>query len=324
MNTEQEFLFSPEASRLNLFPIQHQDIWEMYQLSKASFWVPEEVDLSTDYTDFSGLEQQEQHFLLLVLAFFANSDFIVNENLESSFVSQVQIPELKMLYNYQSMMEDIHSTSYHQTIEALVKDEQQKQQLLHSTLQIDCIKAKAEWARKWIKHGSWVQRLIAFSIVEGLFFSASFCAIFWVKKRGIMKGTCGFNSFISRDEGMHRDVAIMVYNNYIKKSLPTQTVHQMIRDAVEVESNFVNECLPYDLIGMNKKLMNQYVQFVADKLSADLTGESIFNVENPFSWMNLISVEGKTNFFEKRVTEYSRAAVTTSKEENQICFDAEF
>jgi ribonucleoside-diphosphate reductase beta chain len=311
-------------ARLNLFPIQYPDIWDMYQKAKAAYWVPEEVDLSQDVGDWESLDSDEKHFLLMVFAFFAGSDLLVNENLDCEFTELVKVPELKMIYHFQEMMEDIHTAQYQTIIEALVKDSEMKSNLLQSTLRIPSIQAKADWARKYITDGSFVQRLLAFSIVEGIFFSASFCSIFWVKKRGILRGVCQSNEFIARDEGMHRDLAVLLYRNYIVNKLPEETVIQMIKDAVNVEREFIKACLPYQLTGMNKELMSQYVEYVADRLCADLVERTIYNVENPFMWMNLISMEGKTNFFEKKVSNYSRASVLTAKEENTIAFDADF
>lgn len=310
-------------SRLNLYPIEYPDIWDMYQKAKASYWVPEEVDLSSDPTDWSKLGADEQHFILMVLAFFAGSDLIVNENLDEDFASAVAIPELRMFYHFQEAMEDIHTAQYQLLIEALVTDQEVKRNLLQSTLQIPSIRAKADWARKWIK-GSWVQRLIAFSIVEGIFFSGSFCSIFWIKKKGLLKGLCQSNEFIARDEGMHRDLAILVFRNHIVHKLDNETIHAMIQDAVNVERSFIQSCLPYRLEGMNKELMCQYVEFVADNLSVELTGTGLYNATNPFPWMSLISVEGKTNFFEKKVSSYSRQAALVNKEDNKISFDADF
>jgi len=311
-------------ARLNLFPIKYPDIWDMYQKSKAAFWVPEEVDLSQDVNDWDQLDSDEQHFLLMVFAFFAGSDLLVNENLDSDFTEQVKVPELKIAYHFQEMMEDIHTAQYQTIIEALVKDGSLKENLLQSTLRIPSIQAKADWARQYIANGDFVQRLVAFSIVEGIFFSASFCAIFWVKKRNILRGVCQSNEFIARDEGMHRDLAVLVYRNYIVNKLPSERIKEMIRAAVVVERDFIQACLPYNLMGMNKQLMSQYVEYVADMLCYDLIEETIYNVENPFMWMNLISMEGKTNFFEKKVSSYSRQAVLVTKEENTITFDADF
>ena len=311
-------------ARLNLFPIQYPDIWEYYQKQKAAYWVPEEVDLSQDVNDWEQLDREEQHFLLMVFAFFAGSDLIVNENLDTEFTECVRVPELKMAYHFQEMMEDIHTQQYQTILEALVKEATLKSNLLQSTLEIPTIKAKADWARKYITNGSWVQRLLAFAIVEGIFFSASFCSIFWVKKRNLLKGVCQSNEFIARDEGMHRDLAVLLYRNYVEHKLSEETVCTMIQDAVEVERAFIEACLPYHLTGMNKMLMNQYVQFVADALAIELIGKAIYHVENPFMWMNLISMEGKTNFFEKKVSSYSRQAALVDKSENVISFDADF
>ena len=311
-------------SRLNLFPIQYPDIWEMYKQSQAMYWLPEEVDLSSDLTDFEGLHANEQHFILMVLGFFANSDWIVNENLDTDFTSQIAIPELKMIYHFQEMMEDIHTNQYQLLIEVLVKDPIVKQELLQSTFTIPSIRSKADWCKKWISTGTFVQRLIAFSIVEGIFFSASFCSIFWIKKRGLMKGLSMSNQFIARDEGLHRDLAVLVYTRYIQNKLSSLIIKDMIRDAVSVEHQFVDACLPYQLTGMNKTLMKQYVEFVADHLCQELIGETCFNASNPFSWMSLISVETKTNFFEHKVSSYQRAAATSNKEENTINFDTDF
>ena len=310
--------------RVNLYPIQYPDVWQMYQQAKASFWVPEEVDLSSDGSDFETLDPHEQHFLMMVLAFFAGSDLIVNENLDEDFTSAVKVPELKMFYHFQEMMEDIHTAQYQLLIEALVKHEETKHTLIHSTLKVPAIQAKADWARQYIKNGDFVQRLVAFSIVEGIFFSASFCSIYWIKKKGLLKGVCQSNEFIARDEGMHRDLACLVYQKHIVNKLPPGMVKQMIQDAVQVEKRFVDECLPYNLTGMNKMLMKQYVEFVADSLCYSLIGEVIYQTTNPFSWMTLISVEGKSNFFEKKVSSYSRQAALVDKQENVVKFDADF
>lgn len=311
-------------SRIALYPIQYSDIWEFYQKAKASYWVPEEVDLSTDPADWDKLEQNEQHFLAMVLAFFANSDLIVNENLDSDFASLVVLPEAKMFYHFQEMMEDIHTAQYQLLIEAFVRDATVKQTLYTSVSGIPSIKAKADWAKRWIATGSWVQRLLAFSIVEGIFFSASFCSIFWIKKRGLCKGLCQSNEFIARDEGLHRDFAILIYSRYVDEKLPAIQVETMIREAVTVEKMFVETCLPYDLLGMNKRLMAEYVEFVADSLSLGLISKTIYGTPNPFTWMNLISMEGKTNFFEKKVSAYGRQATLVNQAENTVMFDADF
>ena len=310
--------------RTRLYPIQYPDIWDMYKKQFAAFWSVEEVSLVDDLDHWKKLDDDEKHFILMILGFFANSDFIVNENLDENFVEQIKVPELKMLYHYQEMMEDIHSQMYQVLIDTLVSEEETKDKLFNSVKDIECIKKKAEWARKWIKEGSFVQRLVAFSIVEGIFFSASFCSIFWLKKQGLMPGLCQSNELISRDEGMHRDTAVMVYRNHIVNKLETDVIINMIKDAVEVEKEFVRDSLPYNLKGMNKKLMCDYVEYVADHLSNELIVQRVYKRENPFPWMSLISLENKGNFFERKVTNYAKQTVLSKKEENEISFDAEF
>ncbi len=310
--------------RTRLYPIQYPEIWDMYKKQFAAFWSVEEVSLADDINDWAKLDDDEKHFILMILGFFANSDFIVNENLDENFVEQIKIPELKITYHYQEMMEDVHSQMYQVLIDTLVKKEDAKDRLFNSVKDIECIKKKAVWARKWIKNGSFVQRLVAFSIVEGIFFSASFCSIFWLKKRGLMPGLCQSNELISRDEGMHRDTAVLVYRNHIVNKLEKGMVIDMIKDAVEVEKEFVRDSLPYNLKGMNKNLMCQYVEYVADHLSNELIGERVYKVENPFVWMSLISLENKGNFFERKVTNYAKQTVLSKKEENEISFDADF
>lgn len=320
----QEWILSDDAERLDLFPIRHEDVWSFYKQSLASFWVSDEVSLTDDLADWEKLEEDEKHFVLMVLGFFACSDFIVNENLEENFKSQVKMPELKMFYNFQSSMEDIHSVMYQTLLDVLVKSPDLKHKLLHSTQEIPSIKAKADWAHKWIQDGDWVQRLIAFSIVEGIFFSGSFCSIFWLKKRGLMRGLCISNEFISRDEGMHRDLACLIYSKYVVNKLDDEQVVQMIREAVEVEQNFIRECLPYRLKGMNQDLMCQYIEYVADHLSLQLIERRVYNVENPFSWMVLISTSNKANFFENRPSSYAKTSLITSRDQLEVRFDAEF
>jgi ribonucleoside-diphosphate reductase beta chain len=310
--------------RTRLYPIKYTDIWESYKRQFAAFWSVEEVSLADDLNSWKTLEEDEKHFILMVLGFFANSDFIVNDNLDENFIEQIKIPELKITYHYQEMMEDVHSQMYQILIDTLVSKEETKDRLFNSVKDIECIKKKAEWARKWIKEGTFVQRLVAFSIVEGIFFSASFCSIFWLKKRGLMPGLCQSNELISRDEGMHRDLAILLYRNYIVNKLEEEKLIHMIKEAVEVEKEFVRDSLPYNLKGMNKKLMCDYVEYVADHLSNCLIGKRVYNTENPFPWMSLISLENKGNFFERKVTNYAKQTVLSKKEENEISFDAEF
>ena len=310
--------------RMNLYPIKYEDIWAMYKQAVAAFWVPEEISLTADVSDFEKLDEQERHFILMILGFFACSDFIVNDNLDINFCEQVKVPELKMLYHYNEMMEDIHSQVYQILIDTLVKNKELKSKLFCATKEINSIIQKANWAREWIKKGNFVERLIAFACVEGIMFSSSFCSIFWLKKQGLMPGLCQSNELISRDEGLHRDIACLLYTNYIQQKLPTHDVKEIIKSSVEIEKVFVNDSLPYNLKGMNKGLMCQYVEYVADHLCWNLIGERIYGVENPFPWMNLISIEGKTNFFERRVTSYSKTSVTSKTEEREIRFDDDF
>ncbi len=315
-------LLNPLEYRMSLYPIKYEDIWDFYLKAVAAFWVPNEISLMDDITHWEKLDQNEQHFILTILAFFACSDFIVNENLDKDFTEKIQVPELKMFYHFQEMIEDIHTQTYQILIKTLVKDQAIQDKLFHSVRDSPTIRAKTEWARKWIEKGSFVQRLAAFACVEGIFFSASFCSIFWLKKRGLMPGLCQSNELISRDEGMHRDMACLCYKKYITNKLSQDDLKTMIKDAVDIETEFIKESLPYKLQGMNAELMTQYVKFVADHLYMSLVGERIYYVENPFPWMVLLSLENKSNFFEKRVSEYSKQSVVTNNSE--IVFDADF
>jgi len=319
-------IFDPKNKRLALFPIKFTDIWNMYLKEKAAYWVEEEIDLASDMLDWGKLNDGERYFIKYVLAFFAGSDFIVNENLDGEdFLEKITIPELKMFYKYQVMMEDIHSQAYAKLLEAFVKDEREKNKLLNAIDTIDVIKKKADWARKWIKEGTTVERIVAFAIVEGIFFSGSFCAIFWLKSRGIMPGLAYSNELISRDEGIHRDMACIVYQKYIHNKIPVLTVNKMIKEAVDIEKEFICESLPVKLIGMNNKLMSQYIEYVSDHLAINLINEKIYNANNPFPWMNLISIPSKTNFFEKRVSEYAKQMTLSNGDSDDIIvFDEEF
>jgi len=310
--------------RMKLYPIKYEDIWEMYKQAVAAFWVPEEVSLTEDITDWTKLDEEEKHFILMVLAFFACSDFIVNENLDEEYTEHVGIPELKMFLHYQEMMEDIHTQMYQILIDTLVHDGQLKDKLFNATTKIESIKKKAEWARHYIKNGNFVHRLIAFTCVEGIFFSGSFCSLFWLKKRGLMKGLCHSNELIARDEGMHRDMACMVYNKYIVNKIDPEKVKEMVMGAVDIEKEFIKESLPYKLKGMNKELMSQYIEYVADHMLMIMINDKLYNVSNPFPWMDLISLESKTNFFERRVSSYAKQSVITKNEEQKITFDADF
>lgn len=324
IKTMNEPILDVNNNRIRLFPIKYQDIWDMYNTQKAAFWVAEEVSLTDDLRDWETLDEDERHYISLVLSFFAGSDFIVNENLDTGFVESVQVPEYKILLHFQEMMEDIHSTMYQILINTYIQDEAKREELFNGIKNYESIKKKADWARRWIAEGSFVQRLVAFACVEGILFSSSFASIFWLKKRGLMPGLAHSNELISRDEGLHRDTAVLVYRNHIQNKLDTFKVREMIQDAVNVEMEFIDECLPYKLKGMNRELMVQYVKFVADHLCDALIDEKIYDVENPFSWMNLISLEGKKNFFEKRVSQYAKQTVMTDKSENEIKFDTDF
>ena len=320
-----EPILQDNPNRFVLFPIEHDDIWAFYKKSEASFWTAEEIDLHQDLSDWANkLNDNERHFIKHVLAFFAASDGIVNENLAENMVNEVQYTEAKFFYGFQIMMENIHSETYSLLIDTYIKDTKEKDYLLHAIEHMDCVKKKAEWAFKWIEKGTFVERLIAFSVVEGIFFSGSFCSIFWLKKRGLMPGLSFSNELISRDEGMHCDFACLLYNQHIERKLPKESVRSILRDAVEIEKEFVSDAIPVNLIGMNAELMCQYIEFVADRLSVALGNEGIYNVENPFPWMELISLQGKTNFFEKRVGEYQKAGVMADKSKQIFSLDEEF
>ena len=302
-----EPLLNPENTRTRLFPIQYPDLWKARQDHKASFWTAEELDLTSDLNDWEKLTKDERHFISTVLAFFGVSDFIVNENLEKDFVSRITITEAQMFYQLQTFMESEHTLTYGLLLETYIKNQSERYQLLDSIRTIPTIGKKIEWCRKWMEQGSFIQRLVAFSMVEGIFFSGSFCSIFWLKKRGLMPGLTLSNQLISRDEGMHRDFACLLYRKYIVNKLPLEEVILMLKEAVEIEKDFVCACLPVSLIGMNKDMMRLYIEYVADHLLLNLTGNLHFHTENPFDWMVYISLENKTNFFEHRPTEYSKS-----------------
>lgn len=322
-----EPILQEDPLRFVLFPIQHHDIWKMYKQHEASFWTAEEIDLSQDQRDWENLNDGERHFISHVLAFFAASDGIVNENLAVGFLSQVQYAEAKCFYGFQIMMENIHSETYSLLIDTYIKNPTEKDKMLRAIDTIPCVTRKAEWAMRWIENGSFVERLLAFAAVEGIFFSGSFCSIFWLKKRGLMPGLSFSNELISRDEGLHRDFACLLYTEHIKNKLPEEDVYALIKDAVSIEQEFVTDALPVSLIGMNADLMNQYIEFVADHLLVSLGLKKVYNSTNPFDFMDMISLQGKTNFFEKRVGEYQKAGVmgsTKEKEDQKITFDADF
>ncbi len=296
--------------RFVLFPIKHNDIWEMYKKAEASFWTAEELDLTTDLHDWANrLNDDERYFIKNVLAFFAASDGIVNENLAVNFLKEVQYPEARCMYGFQVMIENIHSEAYSLLIDTYIKDVVEKDRLLRAIDTIECVQKKAEWALRWIDKGSFAERLVAFAAVEGIFFSGSFCSIFWLKKRGLMPGLSFANELISRDEGLHCDFACLLYTQHLQDQLSKDTVTKIILDAVSIEKEFVSDSLPVGLIGMNSKLMCDYIEFVADRLLIALGCSKVFNATNPFDFMEMISLQGKTNFFEKRVGEYQKAGV---------------
>lgn len=320
-----EPILEENKSRFVLFPIQHDDIWSFYKKAEASFWTAEEIDLSPDQIDWeTKLNDDERHFIKHVLAFFAASDGIVNENLAENFLSEVQYTEAKFFYGNQVAMENIHSETYSLLIDTYIKDSAEKSHLFNAIETLDCVKRKADWALRWIDKGSFAERLVAFAAVEGIFFSGSFCSIFWLKKRGLMPGLSFSNELISRDEGLHCDFACLLYNHHLVNKLSKDQVREIIMDAVEIEKEFVTDAIPVKLIGMNSDLMQQYIEFVADRLLLELGNERVYNTSNPFDFMEMISIQGKTNFFEKRVGEYQKAGVLAGKENQTFSLDEEF
>lgn len=320
-----EPFLTENPNRFVLFPIQEPEVWAMYKKAEASFWTAEELDLVHDMKDWENLTDNERHFITHVLAFFAASDGIVNENLAMNFSSEVQVPEARCFYGFQIAIENIHSEVYSLLIDTYIKDAVQKDHLLRAIETIDCVKKKANWALKWCNSqaAAYAERILAFAAVEGIFFSGSFCSIFWLKKRGLMPGLSFSNELISRDEGLHCDFACLMYSKLVNK-LPETRVHEIIGDAVAIEKEFVKDSLPVELIGMNSALMCQYIEFCADRLLQALGVSKIYGASNPFDWMDMISLQGKTNFFEKRVGEYSKAGVGVSAEEQVFTLDADF
>jgi ribonucleoside-diphosphate reductase beta chain len=313
--TEKILMENPH--RFVLFPIEHNDLWKMYKQQQACIWTAEEIDLGQDVTDWENkLNSDEQHFIKHVLAFFAASDGIVNENIAENFVNEVQYTEAKMFYGFQIMMENIHSETYSLLIDSYIKDKEEQLHLFHAIDTIPAIQKKAEWAVKWISSESFVERLIAFAAVEGIFFSGSFCSIFWLKKRGLMPGLTFSNELISRDEGMHCDFACHLYNNHIENKLSEKKIREIICGALEIEKEFILEALPVRLIGMNSELMAQYLEFVTDRLLTALGCSKVYNSTNPFDFMENIAIQGKTNFFEKRVAEYQKMGVNNNGSED--------
>ncbi|RTY93959.1 ribonucleotide-diphosphate reductase subunit beta [Flavobacterium sp. GT3R68] len=321
-----EPILQENKNRFVIFPIKHHDIWEWYKKMEASFWTAEEIDLSQDLNDWNNkLNNEEKYFIKHILAFFAASDGIVNENLAENFVNEVQYAEAKFFYGFQIMMENIHSETYSLLIDTYVKDEQEKDQLFNALEVFPAIKKKADWALKWIESDSFAERLIAFAAVEGIFFSGAFCSIYWLKKRGLMPGLTFSNELISRDEGVHCDFAVHLHNHHLVNKVPKERIRAIIVDALIIEREFITESLPVSLIGMNAVLMTQYLEFVADRLLVELGCDREYNTANPFDFMDMISLQGKTNFFEKKVAEYQKSGVmNTDSDAQKISFDADF
>jgi len=325
-----EPILQENKNRFVIFPIKHHDIWDWYKKMEASFWTAEEIDLHQDLNDWNNkLSEDEKYFIKHILAFFAASDGIVNENLAENFVNEVQYAEAKFFYGFQIMMENIHSETYSLLIDTYVKDETEKDQLFRALDVFPAIKKKADWALKWIDSDSFAERLIAFAAVEGIFFSGAFCSIFWLKKRGLMPGLTFSNELISRDEGVHCDFAVHLHNHHLINKVSKERIKEILVDALDIEREFITESLPASLIGMNATLMAQYLEFVTDRLLVELGCERVYNSSNPFDFMDMISLQGKTNFFEKRVSEYQKAGVMNSgsqgdSDSQKISFDADF
>ncbi len=322
----EEPMLNEEKNRYVIFPIQHDPFWKMYKKAEANFWTAEELDLTKDMSDWNKLSENEQYYIKHILAFFAASDGIVNENLVERFCQEVQILEAKFFYGFQIAMENIHSETYSLLIDTYIKDTSEKHKLFNAIETIPSIKKKADWALKWIndKESPFSHRVIGFAAVEGIFFSGAFCSIFWLKKRGLMPGLCQSNEFISRDEGLHTEFAVLMYQN-LKNKPPNELILQIIREAVDIEKEFITESLSCELLGMNKTLMSQYIEYVSDRLLKMFGLETFYGTPNPFDWMEMISVQGKTNFFEKRVGEYAnKANPNVDKKQNEISFTSNF
>lgn len=325
-NSVPSVFLADSAARYTLFPIRHPDIWDLYKKHQAAFWTAEEIDLSADMADWSSLSDGERHFIKTVLAFFAASDGIVLENLIERFCNDVQLPEARCFYAFQAAMENVHSETYSLLLDTYIRDPLEKDILFRAIEEIPCVAKKAEWAIRWIgSENCFAERLVAFAAVEGIFFSGSFCAIFYLKKRGLMPGLTYSNELISRDEGLHCDHACLLYSMIPpEQRLSEERIHEIICDAVECEKEFVTNSLPVALIGMNADVMREYIAYCADRLLLSLGYSKVYGASQPFEWMELISIEGKTNFFERRVGEYQKAGVTGSRTENTFSLDCDF
>jgi ribonucleoside-diphosphate reductase beta chain len=314
-------LLNNGPEKYSLFPIEHDDIWQFYKRAESSFWTAEEIDLLQDLKDWETLNDNEKYFIKNVIAFFNQSDGIVNENLAENFLSEVQYTEAKFFYGFQIMMENIHSETYSLLIDTYVKNKEEQTKLFNAIDTIDAVKKKAEWALKWIESDSFAERLIAFAAVEGIFFSGSFCSIFWLKKRGLMPGLSFSNELISRDEALHCDFAVHLHNNHLVNKVSEERIKEIIESALEIEKEFITESLPVSMIGMNSILMSEYLEYVADRLLIDLKCKPVYGTKNPFDFMSNIALENKTNFFEKRVGEYGKSGVGSSAKDNKLSFD---
>jgi ribonucleoside-diphosphate reductase subunit M2 len=317
-----EPLLTPDDNRYVMFPIKHDDIWNMYKKQVDCFWIVNEVNLAQDLNDWKSLNEDEQKFIKMVLAFFAASDGAVTENLAVRFMSEIQISEARAFYGFQIAIEGIHSEMYSLLIDTYIKDSEEKTKLFEATKNYPCIMKKFNWAKKWLndKRSSFAARLVAFACVEGLLFSSSFASIYWLKKRGLMPGLTFSNELISRDEALHTEFAILLYSKLVRK-LSKKRIHEIITEAVEIEKEFITEAIPCRMIGMNAKLMKQYIEFVADRLSLQLGYDKIYNSLNPFDFMELISIESKVNFFERTNSEYALANKTVDKDIFEFCAD---
>jgi len=320
----EEYLLNSENKRYTVHPIKEIEMFGMYKIAMAAYWTPEEIDFSADYQDFKKLNDDAQHFIKMILAFFAASDGLVNENLMERFINEVQVMEALMFYGFQVMMENVHGETYSLMLDNITPDKDEKDKLLNAIENFDCIKKKAVWMKKWMNSDSpFVQRVIAFACVEGIFFSGSFAAIFWLKKQNVMPGLCDSNELIARDEGMHTEFACLIKKKCSTK-LDTEVVYEIVKDAVEIEKGFMCESLPCAMIGMNQDKMSEYIEYVADRLLVMLDYNKIWNTKNPFDFMESISMQGKTNFFESRPTQYQKAAVLNTGRENVFEVDDNF
>lgn len=325
MQEVKEPILIENEGRFVLFPIKHHKVWEFRKQALACFWTTDEIDLEQDLADWENkLNDNERHFIKHVLAFFAASDGIVNENLVLNFYRDVQIAEARSFYSAQIQIEDIHAETYSLLIDTYIKNKKEKNDLFNAIETLDCVRKKADWALRWIDNApSFAHRLIAFAAVEGIFFSGSFCSIYWLKKRGLMPGLTFSNELISRDEGMHCDFACLLYS-MLENKLDKKELEAIITEAVELEKEFVTDALPVSLIGMNANMMSEYIEFVADRLLVALGNDKVYDTANPFPWMEMISLQGKTNFFEKRVGDYQKAGVMAKREEQSFSLDEDF